>query len=316
MRAVRLVLAVLILSAAAFAQTPKDHCGFKPLTDMTGEDKYKGEDGGLYGGGRNEPPEAHAKAAKAALAKIEPVDDKIVLLSIGMSNTTQEFSLFKKLADKDPDKSPSLVIVDGAVAGQGALQWSTKGSKTWKDVDARLKGAGVTASQVQILWIKQAELRPNIYGAYPKHAEQLQTDVTLILNIAMARFPNLHVAYLSSRTYGGWATSDLNPEPFAYESGFAVRSLIQAQIAKKDPLLNYDKDAGEVKSPILLWGPYLWTDGIRPRATDKLTWQAADVVDKDGTHPSDTGRKKVADLLMTFFKTDEGAKGWFLKAAK
>ena len=35
----------------------------KPLTDMTAEDRYKGEDGGLYGGGRNSPPEAHLKAA-------------------------------------------------------------------------------------------------------------------------------------------------------------------------------------------------------------------------------------------------------------
>jgi len=32
--------------------------GFKPLTEMTASDRYKGEDGGLYGGGRNTPPES------------------------------------------------------------------------------------------------------------------------------------------------------------------------------------------------------------------------------------------------------------------
>ncbi|MEK7466640.1 MAG: hypothetical protein AAB074_04425 [Planctomycetota bacterium] len=37
---------------------------------------------------------------------------------------------------------------------------------------------------------------------------------------------------------------------------------------------------------------------------------------EDGTHPSDSGRKKVADMLLKFFTTDEGAKGWFLKAKK
>src|SRR5438309_557350 len=35
----------------------KSSVGLKPLTDMTAEDRYKGEAGGLYGGGKNEPPE-------------------------------------------------------------------------------------------------------------------------------------------------------------------------------------------------------------------------------------------------------------------
>src|SRR5205814_1617145 len=44
------------------APEAKSETGFKPLTDMT--DKYKTEDGGLYGGGKNEPPAELAKAAK------------------------------------------------------------------------------------------------------------------------------------------------------------------------------------------------------------------------------------------------------------
>ena len=68
--------------------------GLVPLDQMTAQDKYKGEDGGLYGGGANAPPAAHRKAAEAALAKVVPLDaqgkpaadGKIVLLSMGMSN--------------------------------------------------------------------------------------------------------------------------------------------------------------------------------------------------------------------------------------
>src|SRR5438552_2496480 len=37
----------------------KSPVGLKPLTDMTAEEKYKGEEGGLYGNGKNEPPEKH-----------------------------------------------------------------------------------------------------------------------------------------------------------------------------------------------------------------------------------------------------------------
>src|SRR5207249_543007 len=40
-----------------------DARGLKPLTDMTADDRYKGEDGGLYGGGKNEPPEKHLQSA-------------------------------------------------------------------------------------------------------------------------------------------------------------------------------------------------------------------------------------------------------------
>lgn len=31
--------------------------GLKPLTEMAAADTYLGEDGGLYGGGQNQPPE-------------------------------------------------------------------------------------------------------------------------------------------------------------------------------------------------------------------------------------------------------------------
>ena len=53
--------------------------------------------------------------------------------------------------------------------------------------------------------------------------------------------------------------------------------------------------------PWIVWGPYLWTDGLAGRS-DGLVWSCDDV-DKDGTHPSKSGMQKVVDLLTTFFKT-------------
>ena len=64
--------------------------------------------------------------------------------------------------------------------------------------------------------------------------------------------------------------------------------------------------------PVLLWGPYLWADGTKARK-DGLVWKKEDLGDKDGTHPSDSGRQKVADLLLAFLKSDEFAKTWFVK---
>lgn len=289
----------------------KPPTGLKPLTDMTAKDRYKDQDGGLYGGGKNEPPEEHLQAVMQQAKLIrsldgdgKPAEDgKIVLISIGMSNTTQEFSQFIPLANADPAKSPKLVIVDGAQGGQTANIWANPGARNpWEVLDQRLKQAGVTAQQVQVAWIKQAMPAPEFLGAFPKHAEVLKEHMVGLLNQLKERFPNVRLAYLSSRIYGGYATTKLNPEPYAYESAFTVRWLIQDQI---------DGKPEAVKSPLLLWGPYLWADGEKGRKAGDLVWKPEDLV-SDGTHPSDSGRRKVAELLLKFMKTDPTAKVWFV----
>lgn len=296
--------------------------GQKPLTEMTAEDKYKGEDGGLYGGGKNEPPAAHQAAAQKELGALAPLDaqgkpskeGKIVLLSIGMSNTFGEFSLFKEKADQDPAKSPDVVLVNGAVGGAGAASWAKGAERVWNTVMERLKAADLSPDQVQVAWMKHADPGPSPDTAPLEYARKLKDWELSILHLLKARFPNLRVCYLSSRIYGGYNTAGIrlvNPEPFAYESAFSVRWLIQDQI-KGEAALNYDPKKGPVRAPLLLWGPYLWADGIIPRKSDGLVWERKDL-GQDGVHPSREGGQKVADLLLNFFKKDPGASTWFLK---
>lgn len=288
-----------------------------PLTEQ-GTAKYKGEDGGLYGEGKNEPPTAHFAAAQREAAKIQPLDTdgktakdgKSVLLSVGMSNTTQEFSRFKQNADRDPARSPQIVIVDGAQAGETGMRWADTKTPLWTEVENRLLRAGVSAQQVQVIWMKQAEAGPANLGEFPRHALMLKTNLVMSLHNLKAQFPNLRIAYLSNRTYAGYATTGLNPEPFAFENAFSVRWLIQDQIAGKSEL-NFDPTRGLVKSPLLLWGPYLWADGTTPRKTDGFFYREEDF-GGDGTHPSNSGQQKVAELLLKFFKGDPTAK-WYRK---
>ncbi|MFL5340169.1 MAG: hypothetical protein ACJ8F7_08450 [Gemmataceae bacterium] len=305
------------------AKGGKDSTGLIPLTDL-GTGKYKGETGGLYGDGMNQPPAAHLAAAMKEAAKIRPLDrdghpsdhGKIVLVSFGMSNTTQEFSAFMQLANADSSKSPSIVFVDGAQSGQAAEQWNGPTSKrVWQVVDDRLKSASITAKQVQVVWLKQALIQPGRFGEFPEHARKLEAENLKTLHVAKERFPNLRIAYLSSRIYAGYATTPLNPEPYAYEGAFSVRWLIQRQI-ESDKELSYDAEKGQVVAPLLLWGPYLWADGSSPRKTDGLTYQRTDLVPGDGTHPSLAGRKKVGEQLLRFFKNDPTAKRWFTKVAE
>ena len=296
--------------------------GLVPLNQMTAKDYYKGQDGGLYGAGRNQPPAAHLEAALQQAARVVPLDrqgkpspdGKIVLLSLGMSNTTGEYSRFQGLAKADPAKSPAVVLVDGAQGGMDAPAWSPSNAPAWGIVASRLKSAGVTPAQVQVLWVKQAVKMPARFGEFPAHNAEFSRHLLKNLQLARERYPNLRIAYLSTRIYAGYAKTALNPEPYAYENAFAVRDLILRQVAA-DPELNANPDRGPVKTPLLLWGPYLWADGTNSRASDGLVWNESDF-GNDGTHPSaTTGRDKVARQLLDFLKTDPSAKPWFLAPA-
>jgi hypothetical protein len=302
--------------AAAQADTSK----LKPLSEMTATDRYKGADGGLYGAGSNVPPDAHRKAAEAELKRIEPLDaegkpaanGKIVFISISMSNATQEYSRFKSVADADRAKSPRLTIVDCAQGGQAMAEWIDPQARPWVEAERRLQAAGVTPQQVQVAWVKLANKGPR--GDLAEHGKKLEKDTLAVVQNARTTFPNLRIAYLGSRIYGGYAGSALNPEPYAYEGAFVVRWLIQRQI-KGDADLNFTAAQGAVKAPLLLWGPYLWANGTTPRQGDGLLWKREDLAG-DGTHPSDSGRDKVARLLLDFCKTDPLARPWFVGRAK
>ena len=295
----------------------KSSVGFKPLNEMSAADEYKGEDGGLYGAGQNEPPESLNAAAEVRTAMIRPLnadgnpatDGRIGLVSISMSNATQEFSMFKQLADADEEKSPLVTVVDCAQGGQTMARWADPKAPCWAEADRRLKSSGVSPEQVQVVWIKLANAGPG--GELREHGKQLERDTRSVLANLTHHFPNLQIAYLGSRIYGGYADGRLNPEPYAYEGAFVVRWLIQSQLAA-DADLNYDSERGEVKSPLLLWGPYFWADGITPRKSDGLVWERRDLAG-DGTHPSHTGRQKVAEQLLSFFKTDAHTRTWFLR---
>jgi hypothetical protein len=295
---------------------PRESTGLVPLPDL-GAGRHQGEQGGLYPEGRNTPPAAHAAAGLKLGRAIVPLDadgrpaanGRVVLLTVGMSNTTQESQAFLKLAATDAAVNPAVTLVDGAQGGQTAAVTAKAAANYWVVNEARLKAAGVTPAQVQIVWLKQANAGPT--QPFPTEAKKLQVDLIATLQNLHDKFPNLKIAYLSSRTYGGYASTPLNPEPHAYETGFAVKWTIADQIAGRTEL-NHVADRGPVRSPWLAWGPYLWTDGMKGR-TDGFVWRREDCA-PDGTHPSDAGRRKVAELLLQFLKNEPSAQPWFLKA--
>lgn len=332
-RATKVVLAAFVLLLAstpafprAAAQTvlctrPYQHVA-TPLNDL-GAGEYIRMDGqatgfigGLYPGGSNQPPAAHAAAGLALAGEITPLapdgtpdpDGKIVMISTGMSNAQMEFGRFVELASQDSRVNSHLIIINGAISNMTADRWSNPDPNLspWDELNRRLQQAGVTPAQVQVAWTKNTLVQG---GEFPAKAEELQGHLETIARRLKSNFPNLKIAYFSSRTRSYLYERGLSPEPVAYETGFAVRWMIAKQI-EGDPTLNYDPANGVVTAPFLAWGPYLWADGTQPRS-DGFTWLPEDLVE-DCTHPSYSGINKVAGLLMDFFTSDASAAPWFL----
>lgn len=278
--------------------------------DRSGTWTYKGFDGGLYAGGSNSPPAPHLARGIAAAQQVVPRDvngnpaptGKIVMLSIGMSNGTQEFCnqsgyvscqpwsfMGKALANPAVNHS-TLVIVNGARGGQVASAWATATSPEYTRVrDQGLQALGLSEAQVQVVWTKLANAQPTVALPHPNaDAFLLRASISNVVTALKTRYPNLQLVFMSSRTYAGYATTGLNPEPYAYETGFAHKWAIEDNMQTGT-------------APWIGWAAYLWDPEF-----------ARGDFEADGTHPSQTGEAKVAEKLLSFFMASPFARPWFL----
>ena len=293
--------------------------GLTPINDL-GTGFYRGWQGGLYPGGSNAMPAEHLAAGEAFATQVRPLGPdgqpdpqggKIVLLSIGMSNSWQEFRTFKSMTDDVQQINPALVVVNGAQPGRDVDFVLENGSEYWSNVTDSLSALGVTEKQVQAIWFKQAEAFPMYDGndtTFHGYVDELKAKFLLVIQTMNIRFPNARLAYMASRSYGGYADFQLNPEPYAYYTGWSVKRLIEDQINGAE---NLSYSPPDPKAPWLSWGVYLWADGLRPRS-DGLIWECSDF-QLDGTHPSESGESKVAAALLSFFMTDPTTEPWFVE---
>ena len=241
---------------------------------------------------------------EAAAAKVRPLDasgkpskhGKIVLLSIGMSNAAYEFSTFQLLAHAQPDVNPALEIVNGAIPSATADPVSNPQDPYSAEVQGRLQKADVTAPDVQAIWLKEAirdEDRP-----YPTDANALEHDLQAIISILTQRFPNLQADLRLQPNL--WRRPNDESQPGA----LCIRQRFRSEVARRRAHREeHARTLGRV-------GPLPWTDGTKGRK-DGLVWTCADV-EQDGTHPSEQGRQKIANLLLSFFEHNKTTR-WFVK---
>jgi PKD repeat protein len=292
-----------------------------PLIDMGDTLTYYGFVGGLYPDG-NAIPAEHL----ASRPDVTPIDDLIVVVSIGMSNAAFEFCAsgtavqvctphsFMGQVTVDEAVNPQILTVNGAQNSQTSTKWLGLNSPAWTVLVDRVQSVA-SLEQVLVCWVKNTNhyLSPPLTLPDPNaDAYGFLRNTARALRNAKTWFPNLGQCYLSSRIYAGYASQGGSIEPVAYETGFGIKWLIEAQM-RQLATGEIDTLAGDMSldaAPWIAWGPYVWADAANPRS-DGLTWIPSDYL-FDLIHPDTTGVVKVATSLVSFFKTSPATMDWFL----
>jgi hypothetical protein len=289
-----------------------------PLNDLaTGT--YGGEEGGLYPSGSNVRPTSQDSFGKGLAANVQPLDangnpsptGRIGFLGIGESLALDEFGMgFIPIATHDPGINPNITFVDGAQGGATPKLLTSTTSAYWNTIlNNYIPDQGLTANQIQVAWIETSDGITT--GTFPSDMTTMQGQYESMMGTMHNLFPKLTMVYFSGRIYAGYSNgvAKIDPEPYAYESSFAVKNAIADQINLKSTLCD-GNGCSPVNSPWMSWGPYYWANGLLARS-DGFVWTCQDL-QKDGTHPTTSGDLKVAGQILTFFKTDDTTTPWFL----
>ena len=212
---------------ARAADCTVESVGLVPINDLLGRLYLGLYEGGLYPGGTNDVPDLHAAEGLARMRRIQPVDTagnpdpdgNYVLLSVGMSNTSQEFGRFLRDVIDNPEVDLShMVVVNGAEGGQSAPKWVSPDGENYNRIrDELLIPNSLSEAQVQAVWLKVANGNPTVSlpGA-SADAFSLVSHMGDIMRALSIRYPNLKAVFVSSRIYAGYATTNLNPEPYCH----------------------------------------------------------------------------------------------------
>jgi hypothetical protein len=290
------------------------------LTDL-GTGTYLGYEGGLYPNGVNTRPAAIDSFGVGLADSIQPLDSsgnpsptgKYVLIALGESTAQNEFNRFLPIANSDPAKNKNLVIVNGAQGGATPNQFVGSSTYYWSTIlNNYLPQNGVSANQVVAVWIEDTDSIKT--GSFPADMTTMQAEYETLAQDVLKNFPNVKLMYWSSRVYGGYSNGLVNPddpEPYAFEAGYAVKNAIADQINGAANLCDGYNGCTPIKAPWMSWGPYYWANGMLGRE-DGLEWDCEDF-SADGTHPSSTfGQLKVSTELLNFLKTDDTTTPWYL----
>jgi hypothetical protein len=220
MKHLSVVFGIFAFAISLHADCTLTRTGNIPLNELTVP--YQNAQGGLYPNGANNRPAAHLQAGLQiatdqvrplnASGQVDNTNGKIVMVSIGMSNTTQEWAVgdgvthdstkaFRYRATNDPALNPQIVIIDCAQGSRDVVNWSSLNDPTWATAIQRVRntvvnGQHIMTNQVQIAWVKLALRDAPTYGPFPTHVQAFQNYLEMTIRNLKTAFPNVKMAFV------------------------------------------------------------------------------------------------------------------------
>lgn len=218
---------------------------------------------------------AHLNKGLAIAAGIRPIDGKIGLVGIGMSNAKiYNKGLAQYFLRPSPVRNPALIFVSIAEDGHTAKEWSQVDHPVWERGFSFITKAKLRPDQIQAAHIYMTNALPHENG------EMNSAHLEAIVLNTKHHFPNLKVVYLSPIGYTGYA------EP-------KKQLRVPVAMVHRDSLLMAEMVEQDVAWPPGVWVDFLdiWADGINPNPRtanvympNGISYQCVDV--SDGVHPS------------------------------
>jgi hypothetical protein len=83
--------------------------------------------------------------------------EKLVFISMGMSNANMFFSTFREQSIAFPQFNPRVTMVNGATGGKDIDNLLDPNDSYWTSVDQKMAAAQLTNAQLQVIWFEQAK---------------------------------------------------------------------------------------------------------------------------------------------------------------
>ncbi len=233
---------------------------------------------------------------------VTPVDGVIGVVCIGMSNAFQECGDFIEKVQAgafEGQINPQVRFVNCAVGGRAIESWNDPqyDRKLWDAcLQRKAPEAGLRPEQIRVIWHKAANMKTldengAVYPPYPDPQSdyfRFYENLTVFASRVIQKIPSVQAVYVSSRSYGGFASKPSRGEPLSYEEGLALNQWLA--------------DNPTVNGVWFGWGPYLWAPDCSTGTVNGsgICYEREDY-QADGIHPAQGARDKISRMLHERF---------------
>ena len=218
-----LFLILTTFSLKSQVQCDNDSTGNIPLVDLKTGFYLGAYQGGLYPGGFNEMPAAHADSGIAIAQSLIPINfdgeedtvfGKTVMLGLGPVSAGKSFNKFIAQYNDAGYFDSCVRIVNGCLDEFGLEQMidADAGDTYWKDVNDYLQAADLKKKQVRVVWVMTTSFEDTV-SSMSAYVDSLTIKYIDLIRELKTQFINLKLIYISGLQFGGYVDlSNCNPD--------------------------------------------------------------------------------------------------------